>query len=67
VSGCFCASRSGSSSNHRRRLTDRARTDLGVLFPEQPTVRAKALLEDVGVKSLWFTTGMKAVKGIGAP
>jgi hypothetical protein len=57
----------GQLLDYRRQLKDRARTDLGVLFPEKPSSRAKALLEDVGVKSLWFTGGMKAVKGLGAP
>jgi len=57
----------GQLLDYRRQLSDRAQTDLGVLFPKKPSARAKALLEDVGVKSLWFTTGMKAVKGFKAP
>lgn len=42
------------------RLTDLDWSDM------KPGVRARALLNDVGVRSLWFTTGMKAVKGLGA-
>ncbi len=57
----------GQLFDYRRQLSDRGRTDLGVLFPKKPSAEAKALLEDVGVKALWFTTGMKAVRGFKSP
>lgn len=57
----------GQLLDYRRQLKDRARIDLGVLFPNRPSARAAALLKDVGAQSLWFTPGMKAVKGIATP
>jgi hypothetical protein len=54
----------GQLLDYRRQLPDRARTDLAVLFPQQPSAKAKAFLDDVAVRPLWFDEEMKVVKGL---
>lgn len=53
----------GQLFDYRRRLPDRARLDLAVLFPEEPAKDAAALLRDVGIRVLWFNKAMTVVQG----
>lgn len=60
----MCRLAVGQLLDYRRQLKDRAGADLAVLFPKKPRPGAKAFLDDVGVRSLWFNERMTTVKGL---
>lgn len=54
----------GQLLDYRRQLDNRARIDLAVLFPGKPSPNAKAFLDDVGVRPMYFNDARTVVKGL---
>ncbi|WPB76961.1 hypothetical protein KYC5002_49280 [Archangium violaceum] len=53
----------GQLLDYRRQLPKKTTTNIAVLLPSAPGEHARALLDDVEAKALWFTKDLKAIQG----
>lgn len=59
----MCRLAFGQLHDYRRKLSDRAATDLAVLFPDRPSDDALAFFDYVGVRVMWLAANHSKLEG----